>query len=157
MLVLCQMHVFASLVFMLHARLAERKWYRHMWPSATKWGPLRVVSKLRKVPHCNKHYFLHIVMHKWLLSGIFLSKVMRCWTLPCMISFQTAVQRIGLSNIVIYVYFYGPIKKKMFHNASFLPNFHWKKCLSWLRLIWWIFWKNISKMKNFDLGSYFCL
>ncbi len=28
---------------------------------------LRGVSKLRKVLHFNKHYFLHILMQKWLL------------------------------------------------------------------------------------------
>ena len=55
----------------------------HMWPSATKWGSLRGVSKLRKVLHCNKHYFLHILMSK------------------SMISFKITSQRFGLSKIVI--------------------------------------------------------
>ncbi len=41
-----------------------------MWPHATKCGSLRAVSKFRKVPHCNKHCFLHIVMQKWLLNDI---------------------------------------------------------------------------------------
>ena len=89
-------------------------------------------------------------------SAIFLSKVMKCWTLACRISSKITLQRYGLSKIVIYVYFCRPIKNKMFHNTSFLPHFHWKKCLSWLGLVWWIFRKNISKLKNFDLGSYFC-
>ncbi len=43
----------------------------------------------------------------------------------------------------------------MFHNTPFLPYFHWKRCLLWLCLVWWIFRQNISKMKNFDLGSCF--
>ncbi len=42
----------------------------HLWPSATKWGSLRGVSKVRKVFCCNKHYFLHILMQKWLLCDI---------------------------------------------------------------------------------------
>ena len=37
------------------------------------------------------------------------------------------LQSFWLSNIVlIYTYFYGPIEKKMFHNTSFHPYFHWK-------------------------------
>ncbi len=115
----------------------------HMWPSATKWGSLRGVSKLRNVFYCNKHYFLHILMQKLLLCAILLSKVTKCWTLPCIISFKTILQRYGLSKIVIYVYFYGPIKKQMFHNTSFLSYFHWKKCLWLLCLVWWTFRKNI--------------
>ena len=35
----------------------------YMWPSTTKWGSLRGVSK-REVFHCNEHYFLHILMQK---------------------------------------------------------------------------------------------
>ncbi len=76
-------------------------------------------------------------------SVTFLSKVTKCWTLECRISSKIALQRYGLSKIVIYVYFSRPIKNKMFHNTSFLPQFHWKKCLSWLSLVWWIFRKNI--------------
>ncbi len=39
----------------------------NMWPSATKWGSLRWVSKLRRVLYCKKPYFLHTLMQKWLL------------------------------------------------------------------------------------------
>ncbi len=65
-------------------------------------------------------------------SVIFLSKVTKCWTLPCMISFKAILQRLGLSKIIIHVYCYGPIKKQMCHNTSFLTHFQWKKCLCWL-------------------------
>ena len=89
-------------------------------------------------------------------SVIFLSKVTEHWTSPC-ISFNTTLQRFRLSKIVTSVYFYGLIKTQMFHNTSFLPNLYWKRYLSWLCLVCWIFRKNISQMKNFDLVSYFCL
>ena len=36
-------------------------------------------------------------------------------------SFKTSLQKFGLSMIGIHVYFYGPVKKQMFHNA-FLPS-----------------------------------
>ena len=39
----------------------------YLWPSTTKWGPLRGVSKFWIIIHCNKYYFLHILMQKWLL------------------------------------------------------------------------------------------
>ncbi len=52
-------------------------------------------------------------------SAIFLSKLMKCWTSPCMMSFKTTLQRLGLSKMVICVYFYGPIKKKILHNTSY--------------------------------------
>ncbi len=68
---------------------------------------------------------------------------------------KMALQRYSLSKIIIYVYFCRPIKNKMLHNTSFLPQFQWKKCLSWLSLVWWMFRKNISKMKNVDFVSYF--
>ena len=89
-------------------------------------------------------------------STIFLSKVTTCWTLICSTVFKTTLQRFGLSKIVIYVQPNRPINKQMHHNTPFLPYFHSKGCLSWFCMIWWIFRKNISKMKNFDLGSYFC-
>ncbi len=43
----------------------------------------------------------------------------------------------------------GQSRRKMFPNTSFLLDFHWKKCLSWLCLVWWRFGQN--KVKNFDL------
>ena len=127
-----------------------------MWPSVTKWGSLRGVSKLRKVFNCNKHYFLHILIQKWLLYD-FLSKVTKCWTLPYMMSCKITSQGFGLLKILICMYFYGPIKKKMFHNTSFLPHFHWKKSV-WHDCVWYDkdLERIISKMKNLDLGSYFC-
>ncbi len=108
-----------------------------MWPSATNWG----VSKLRKVLHRNKHYLVHTLMQKWFqwieftkYSAIFLSsKVTKSWTLACRVSSKLALQRYGLSKIVIYVYFCRPIKNKMSHNTSFLPQFHWKSvCHDWV-------------------------
>ncbi len=62
-------------------------------------------------------------------SAIFLSKVTKCWTLACRIPSKIALQRYGLSKIVIYMSFCRPIKNKMFRNTSFLQQFHWKKCL----------------------------
>ena len=77
-------------------------------------------------------------------STIFLSNVTVCWTSPCMISFKVISQRFGLSKIVICVIWANQAcKKKMFHNTSFRPHFHWKKCVSWLCLVWWRFRKII--------------
>ncbi len=45
------------------------------------------------------------------------------------ISFKRTLQRFELLKIVIYVYFYGLIKKEMHHNTSFILQFHWKKWL----------------------------
>ena len=59
-----------------------------------------------------------------------------------MMSFKIISQRFELSKIVICMYFYGPVKKNIFHNTSCLPHSH---------LVWWRFNKNISKKKNFDL------
>ncbi len=112
------------------------------------------LSKLRKVLHCNKHYFLYILMQKLLLYD-FPIKSYRMLNITSMISFKITSQKFGLSKIVICVYFYGPIKYKMFHNTSFLPHFHWKKCFSWLCLAWWRLRKNMSKMKNSILAHYF--
>ena len=39
-------------------------------PAPLKLSSLRGVLKLRKVVHCNKHYFVHILMQKWLLCDI---------------------------------------------------------------------------------------
>ena len=94
-----------------------------MWPSATKWGSLRGLSKLRNVFHCNKHYFLYNLTQNWLLCDIPIRSY-DCWTLPSTISFKTTLQRHGLSKIAIYVHFYGPIKNQTFHNTSFLSHFH---------------------------------
>ena len=105
----------------------------NLWHSATKWGSLRGVSKLKKVFHCNKRYFPHILMLKWLLWDIPI-KIYDCWILSCTISFKTTLY--GLSKIPIYVYFYGPIKKQIFHNTSFLSHFHRKKYLWLLCLVW---------------------
>ncbi len=55
-------------------------------------------------------------MQKWLLCET------GCWSLPCMISFNSILQRFGLSKIVIYVQFIGPIKKQIFHTAPL--SFH---------------------------------
>ena len=68
-------------------------------------------------------------------SAIFLSKVTNCWTLPCTISFKTILQRCRLSKIAIYVYFYGIIKKQMFHNTYFLSYFHLKSVCNYC--IWY--------------------
>ena len=53
-------------------------------------------------------------------------------------------------KIVICVYFYGPIKTTMLRNTSFLPHFH---CVWYDEDLGTIY----QKLKNFDLGSYFCL
>ena len=129
--------------------------FSKLWLSAIKWGSLRGVSKFRKVPHCNKHYFLHILMQRLLLCDIPI-KSYNYWTVPCTISFKTTLQRYWLLKIVISVLLW-PIMKQMFHNTRFFPHFHWKKCLWLLCLVWWRFRMNISKMKNCDLGVYFCL
>ncbi len=110
-----------------------------LWPSATKWGSLRGVSKLRKLLHCNEYYFLK---KKNCYSTTFLSKGAGCWTSLYMVLLKITSQRFGLSKIVLCVCFYGSIKKKMFPNTSFLVDFHWKICLSWLCLVWWRFRKN---------------
>ncbi len=44
--------------------------FHYMWPSATKWGSLRGLTKSRMIIHCNKHNFLHILMQKWLFYDI---------------------------------------------------------------------------------------
>ena len=80
-----------------------------MWPSTTKWGTLRGISKFQIVIHCNKHYF-YTFWWKIDHSLILLSKVMKYWTSPYMISFKTNLKRFGFSNMVIYVYFYGLLK-----------------------------------------------
>ena len=36
---------------------------------------------------------------------------------------------LALKTFVIYAYFYGPIKKQMLHNTTFLPYFSLKKYL----------------------------
>ncbi len=51
-------------------RIVIRGYVWHLWPSTTKCCSLRRVSKVRKVFHCNKHYFLHIWCKKWLLCDI---------------------------------------------------------------------------------------
>ena len=134
----------------------------NMWPNATKWGSLRGVSKFQK-------YIIEITAIfctfwcKTDYSVVFLSKVMKCWTSPCMISFKITWPRFGLSKIVICAYFYGLIKKKMFRNTSplFFHIFTEKSvchesshdCVLHDKDVERI----ISKMKNFDIGSYFCL
>ncbi len=90
---------------------------------------------------------------KYDYSVIFLSKVAKCWTSPCTI-FQTILQRYGLSKIVIYVYFYGLIKKQMFHNTLFFHIFILKSVCDYC--VWYDL-KELSKTKKIDLGSYFGL
>ena len=85
--------------------LAAVRW--NLWPSITKWGSLTGLSKLKK-----KKNFIGIktIFHTFWCkndnSVMFLSKVLKCWTSPCMMSFKITSQRFGLSNIVICVYSY---------------------------------------------------
>ncbi len=72
-----------------------------------------------------------------------------------MMSFQTALQRFGLSKIVIYVYFYGPIKKKML--CLFPSKFSLKKAFVMIAFDMMNISEEYTKNENFDLGSYFCL
>ncbi len=100
-----------------------------MWPAPLNealWGEYQ---EQRKVLYCNKPYFLHILMQKWLLCEI---PVKSYTMLNCTISFKRNFQRHGLSKIVIYVYFYGPIKNKMFHNTLYFHIFIEKSvCDDW--------------------------
>ena len=72
------------------------------------WGSIK--TKLREVLNCDKYYFLHILMQNWLLWYSY-QKLQNADCHTYMISFKTILQRFGLSEIVIYAYFYGPIKK----------------------------------------------
>ncbi len=120
-----------------HAHHAQHLW-EQMWPSPTKWGCLRGISKLRIELHCNKCYFLHILMQKGLLLWYSYQSL---WNVEHHLvwSFKTTSLRFELS------------KKQVFHNTSFLRHFHWK-CVCYDEYL-----GRISKMKHFDLGSYFCL
>ena len=92
------------------------------------------VSSLLKVINCEftlksetivethlKTYLGNTIFYTfWFTNDYFLifpSKVTEHWTSLRMISFKIISQRFGLSKIVIYVYFYRPIKKKIFHNT----------------------------------------
>ncbi len=99
----------------------------HMWPITTKWSLFW--GTLREYYDQNfKLYFIaikpvfYIFWCKTDNSGIFLSKVMKFWTLPCMILFKTTWLRFGLSKYAIYLYFNGPIKKQC-SITPFPPTF----------------------------------
>ncbi len=100
-----------------------------VWPSTTKWGSLRGVSKLRKVLHCSKHYFLHILMQKWILYDF---PIKSYGTLSIVIiSFKITSQRFGLLKIVICVYFYGhslaPSAHVIFYRAAHCASYNRSK------------------------------
>ena len=70
----------------------------YLWPSATKWGSLTGVSKLRKVYHCNKHHFLHILMQKLLLND-FPIKSYRMLNITSMLSFKITYRDLGCQRL----------------------------------------------------------
>ena len=64
---------------------------------------------------------------------------------------------LGCQKIVIYMYFYRPIKKKMFHNNFFFTFSLKKKLFVMIGFGMMNIQKKYIKMKIFDLGSYFFL
>ena len=111
----------------------------HLWPSTTKWGSLRGVSKLRKV-YVHKHFLYTFWCNDY--SVIFLSITRMLETTRSYKNVENNFTKIwDLKDC--NVHFYLPIKKQMFHNTSFLPHFRRKLCL-----VWWRYRKNISKKKK---------
>ena len=78
----------------------------------------------------------------------------------CMTSFKTTSQRFGLSKIVItrgnLCTWAVKLANDPFH--LFPPHFHWQRvCHDCVWYNEYFQMKNMSKINNFDLGSYFCL
>ena len=114
------------------------------------WGEYQNLKK--KVIYCNKCYFLNILVQKSLLYH-FPIKSYKMFHIAVYNIIQNHITEIwGVKDCNLYTSM-GQWRRKMFYNSSFLLHFHWNKCLSWLCFVWVRFRKNISKMKNFDLGS----
>ena len=88
-------------------------------------------------------------------SAIFVSKVMKCWTSPCMITFKRCFTEIwNLKDYNVCALLWANqeanvLTPLLFHIFSLI------KRLSWLCLVWLIFWKDISKMKFWLLAPIF--
>ncbi len=126
-----------------------------MWPSATKWGSLRGLSKSRMIIHCNKHNYLHILMQKWLFYDIPIKSYSMLNMIMHDIIETNFIEIWAQKDCNLCITLWASQKANV-PETPFLPYFHWKRCLLWLCLVWWIFRKNTSKLKNFDLGSGLC-